>query len=178
MEDRGTGVRTIDRQAVYREDGTRKSENELRQELGPIGSRLALLDDAAYRRVTSLQTEVNYPPQLFLSYKWGEDAENAWVHRVADKLRRNGWEVICDASRDKEVDRTVEEFVSRLVNCKVFAAVIDPGYLEHAVHPRHPTWVFDEYQFRIDCGRRHARHRSVARRRRAPQVSDDFGPTR
>lgn len=149
MKDRDTGIRAIDRKAVYREDGTRKSEDELLRELGPIGTRLVLLGDAVHRRLSKLQTEVNYPPKLFLSYKWGDEEENALVHGIADKLRRNGWDVVCDASRDEEVDRTVEDFVSRLVNCKVFAAIIDSAYLEHAVNPRRPSWVFDEYQFAL-----------------------------
>lgn len=137
---------TTGRHNLYREDGSRRAEEDVWREFGPIGYRLSLLDDAVHRRVSNLETEINYPPRLFLAYKWGTETHNGWVRDLARKLTSRGWDVVVDAFRDETVDRSVEDFVSRIITCRVFAAVITPAYMESAVDTRRPTWVFDELQ--------------------------------
>ena len=141
----------LTRTDAYRADGTRRTEQELLAEFGPIGARLILLHDAADRLDVQSADEVRYPPRLFLAYKWGEDAFNRWVSRIAATLTANGWDVVFDAFRDESVDRLVEDFVARLLTCRVFVAVITPAYVEHAISPTKPTWVFDELQIALSA---------------------------
>jgi tetratricopeptide (TPR) repeat protein len=137
---------TTGRANLYRSDGSRRLDAEVIAEAGNIGLRLALLDEEMHRRANPAEADTLYPPRLFLSYKWGSAAENAWVRGLADRLTKRGWEVVFDQWRDETRDRTVEEFVSRLANCRVFVAVLSPAYVASAFAPSHPTWVFDELQ--------------------------------
>lgn len=115
-------------------------------ESGNIGLRVALLDDAMHRRGASVEPDSWYPPQLFLSYKWGTETENAWVAQLARRLTKHGWDVVFDQLRDETADREVEDFVSRLVSCRVFVAVLSPGFVASAIQARRASWVFDEMQ--------------------------------
>jgi tetratricopeptide (TPR) repeat protein len=144
-------VHVLSRSDAYRADGTRRTEQEVLAEFGPIGSRLVFLQDAAHRLEEELAYEVHYPPKLFLAYKWDDEVHNAWVRSVAEKLTANGWDVVFDAFRNESVDPLVEDFVSRLLTCRVFAAVITPAYIEHAgaLNSNRPTWVFDEFQIAL-----------------------------
>jgi len=142
----GDPFRTTGRANLYRIDGSRRPDAEILAEGGNIGLRLALLDDAMHRRASSAEMDLLYPPRLFLSYKWGSSKEDAWVSDLAHELTTRGWDVVFDRERDESVDRTVEEFVSRLVTCRVFVAVLSPAYVESAFQPSRPTWVFDEMQ--------------------------------
>jgi tetratricopeptide (TPR) repeat protein len=137
---------TTGRAALYRIDGSRRPNEEILAERGNIGLRLALLDEAMHGRATSAEADACYPPHLFLSYKWGSAEENAWVKDLADCLTARGWDVVYDQRRDESEDRTVEEFVSRLVTCRVFVAVLSPAYIASAFEASRPTWVFDEMQ--------------------------------
>jgi tetratricopeptide (TPR) repeat protein len=134
------------RSILYRPDGTRRPDAEIVREQGNIGLRIALLDDAMHQRSVSGETCVIYPLRLFLSYKWGTEAENQWVATLAGKLSERGWDVIFDRYRDETVDRSVESFVSRIATCRVFLAVATPEYVAHGIYPSQPSWVFDEYQ--------------------------------
>src|SRR5262249_17979445 len=117
---------------------------------GKIGLRLALLDDAIHRRAEAGEISVHYPLRMFLSYKWGSPVENEWLATLAQKLAQRGWDVVFDRYRNETVDRSVEEFVSRIATCRVFLAVATPQYIAHAINPsQEPTWVFDEYQAAI-----------------------------
>lgn len=134
------------RASLYRIDGSRRPDAEVLAESGNIGLRLSLLDDAMHRRASSPEADSLYPPRLFLSYKWGSPEEDAWVGDLAHELSKRGWDVVFDRERDESVDRTVEEFVSRLVSCRVFVAVLSPAYVASAFQASRPTWVFDEMQ--------------------------------
>jgi|GEM_PF-2593054 len=129
-----------------RPDGSRRSNDELRAEGGDIALRLALLDEAMQARVQSNGPDLPYPPRLFLAYKWGSPAQDAWVAALARQLADRGWDLVFDGQRDEAVDRTVEAFVGRLVGCQVFVAVLSQDYLATTLDPRHPTWVHDEMQ--------------------------------
>ena len=139
-------ARTTGREILYRGDGLRRPDSEVLKESGNIGLRLALLDDAMHRRAASTTLDSQYPPALFLSYKWGSDAENAWVADLAQRLSKHGWEVVFDQFRDETADRSVEEFVSRLMNCRVFVAVLSPAFHESAIVAKRASWCFDEMQ--------------------------------
>jgi tetratricopeptide (TPR) repeat protein len=138
--------RTSGRANLYRVDGSRRPDAEVLAESGDIGLRLALLDEAMHLRATSVEVDALYPPRLFLSYKWGNEKEDAWVMQLAADLTQRGWDVVFDRKRDETVDPNVEDFVSRLTNCRVFVAVLSPAYIASAFAASHPTWVYDEMQ--------------------------------
>jgi tetratricopeptide (TPR) repeat protein len=66
--------------------------------------------------------------------------------QLAQDLTKRGWDVVFDRKRDETVDPNVEDFVSRLTNCRVFVAVLSPAYVASAFEASHPTWVYDEMQ--------------------------------
>jgi tetratricopeptide (TPR) repeat protein len=145
-------------QYVYvKPDGARRTDAEVIGEYGKIGLRLAQYEQALQRRETAGENLLNYPLRLFLSYKWGSEAENAWVSRLAAALAGRGWDVVFDRYRDESVDRSVEEFVARIGGCSVFLAVATPAYVAHAINTQDPSWVFDEYQ--VAMGAEHAMYR-------------------
>ena len=104
---------TTGRENLYRADGSRRPDAEVLKEGGHLGLRLALLDDAMHGRAASADYDVQYPSRLFLSYKWGSEAENAWVRQLAHRLTQHRWDVVFDQWRDEAADRSVEEFVLR-----------------------------------------------------------------
>jgi hypothetical protein len=135
------------RNYLYRSNGTRRLDSEVVAEYGKIGLRLALLDEAIHARAERGEISVHYPLRVFLSYKWGNRVENEWVATLASKLVERGWDVVFDRYRDEAIDRSIEEFVSRIATCRVFLAIATPQYVAHAINPsQKPTWVFDEYQ--------------------------------
>ena len=137
---------TTSRANLYRIDGSRRPNAEILAESGNIGLRLALLDEAMHLRARSIEADALYPPRLFLSYKWGNEKEDAWVMRLAEDLTKRGWDLVFDRRRDETVDPNVEDFVARLATCRVFVAVLSPAYVASAFEASHPTWVFDEMQ--------------------------------
>lgn len=138
--------RTTGRENLYRADGSRRPDAEVLKEIGNIGLRLALLDDAMNHRAVSADPDSQYPPRLFLSYKWASETENAWVAQLAQHLKKHGWDVVFDQLRDETADRSVEEFVSRLVSCRVFVAVLSPAFIASAIVAKRASWAFDEMQ--------------------------------
>jgi len=139
-------LQTTGRASLHRSDGSRRSDDELRAQGGDIALRLALLDEAMHARAQGDGPDLPYPPRLFLAYKWGSAAQDAWVAALAQQLGERGWDLVFDGQRDDTVDRTVEAFVGRLAACQVFVAVLSQDYLAATVDPRHPTWVYDELQ--------------------------------
>jgi hypothetical protein len=81
---------------------------------------------------------------LFLSYKWDGPAENEWVATLAGKLAERGWDVVFDRYRDETADRTVEEFISRIVTCHVFLAVATRGKQQRSWCPWWVTLISGE----------------------------------
>ena len=98
------------------------------------------------RHLASGDPDLQYPPRLFLSYKWGSEAENAWVAQLAERLTKHGWDVVFDKWRNETADRSVEEFVSRLATCRVFVGVLSPAFIDFAIEGKHASWAFDEMQ--------------------------------
>ena len=138
--------RTPGRANLYETDGSRRPDADILAEGGNVGLRLALLDEAMHLRTIAGEADSLYPPRLFLSYKWGNEKEDVWVARLAEDLTKRGWDLVFDQRRDQTVDPRVEDFISRLANCRVFVAVLSPAYIASAFEASHPTWVFDEMQ--------------------------------
>lgn len=67
--------RTTGRENLYRADGSRRPDAEVLKEVGNIGLRLALLDDAMNHRAASADPDLHYPPRLFLLYEWASETE-------------------------------------------------------------------------------------------------------
>jgi len=132
----------LGRHLLYREDGSRRPDEEVLAQCGSLGLRLAKLADALARR-QQRPFALNYPPRIFVSYKWGTDAQNRWVGKLAEGIRARGFAVVYDGYRDETEDHDVEDFVSRIADCSVFVAVITNAYAASA-DGRQATWVYDE----------------------------------
>src|SRR3954467_5514952 len=131
---------------LFSDDGTRRSDDEILAEHGNVALRKAKLDDAM-RRLGAMPN-VAYPPRIFLSYKWESESHRNDAAALADALMAAGWDVVIDRDFDVARHRTVEEFVARLVTCRIFLALATPAYVVNAIYPpeHDPSWVFDECQ--------------------------------
>lgn len=59
------------------------------KQYGPLSARLAALHIAIEKRVAQPRTK-NYPPAVFLAYKWENEAHQARVRDIAEYLRGRG----------------------------------------------------------------------------------------
>src|SRR5262245_21083566 len=86
---------------------------------GALTARLVMLNIAVENRLAQPRRR-NYPPLVFIAYKWEDDAHNAWVASVADYLRGRGWQVMLDREHlDPGASNFLEvpEYIARVVSC-------------------------------------------------------------
>lgn len=134
-------------QVFVRPDGSRRTREEAIRLVGLRAVWVAELNEAVQVQLEAAPP-LSVPPRIFISYRWGSEADNDWVANLAESLRERGYGVQFDR-HDKPPDLPVPEFVARIAGCHWFLAVIDPGYIER-VGTYTPTttydgWVFDEY---------------------------------
>jgi len=85
----------------------------------------------AIQRLKHIPAKLSVPPRVFISYRWGTDEENAWVHDLADQLRERGYEVLYDRFLNQFTEDTVVgEIVSLIASCHIFLMIVDPGYIQ------------------------------------------------
>src|SRR3954470_8010269 len=97
---------------LYDEHGRRRSDADVRAEVGHIWLRIARMQEAVAQLP---RTEPpSCPPVAFVSYKWGTMSEDAWAHDLARFIESIGWTVMLDAHRDPVEALSVEEFVVRM----------------------------------------------------------------
>lgn len=140
------GIHSVNRSILYSESGEELPDHLVAARHGFLGLRFARLDQAISE--LSQRESLPYPPQIFVSYKWADEAQNRWVATLAAQLFGCGYEVIFDEGGvPSNVDETkppkVEEFVARLQHCSLFVAVVTTEYLASTLGNR-PSWVHDE----------------------------------
>jgi tetratricopeptide (TPR) repeat protein len=131
---------------LWRPDGTRRPAADIARRHGLRSLWIAELNHNLRRRL-SQPPPFSEPPSVFLSYRWGGDPHRRWVAGLAAKLTERGYRVTLDQLvAPDEMD--VPAFVSGIVDCQYFLAIIDPGYVERLGSPNTSTvvdgWVFDE----------------------------------
>lgn len=146
MSEDETAIVALD-QVLRRADGTSRPREEAVRLYGHRAVWVAELQEALRARLADARP-LSVPPRIFLSYRWGIPEQDQWVENLVAELRRRGYFVIFDRTDKREA--TVPEFVSRLADCHVFLAVLDPGYIERVgsgVEQQRTLdgWVFDEY---------------------------------
>lgn len=104
----------------------------------------ALLDAQAKPRPLSV------PRRIFISYRWGDPEEDAWVDALCRELEVRGNHIEFDRRAQWEArPPSVPELVARIAGCHFFLAVLDPGYIERvatlASAPAAEGWVTDEF---------------------------------
>lgn len=93
---------------------------------------------------------LSVPRRIFLSYRWGTPAEDAWVGRLHDELTLRGNIVVFDRDQMRRPEPpSIPRLVADIASCHVFLAVLDPGYLERIARgsdaPQQEGWVTDEF---------------------------------
>src|SRR5262249_33052953 len=142
-------VVTIGEMADYLRSGGPAALDAIIQNYGTLGARLAMLRIALEDRLAQPRIK-NYPPAVFVAYKWEDDAHNAWVHSLATHLERRGYDVLLDQDhleRDASNYKDVPAYIARLVNCDVCLVVVTERYLDLVEERQNQTsGVCDEYE--------------------------------
>jgi Flp pilus assembly protein TadD len=145
-EELRTSVITLDADRILRRpDGSPRSPAEAARFVGWRAVWVAQLNEALRERLAG-PPPLSFPPGIFVSYRWGNPAENEWTAGLARQLKARGYPVIFD--RDKPSDLDVPEMVSKIADCRYFLAILDSGYAERLGDSEGKTkdgWVFDEY---------------------------------
>ena len=143
---RANVVRT--NQFLRRPDGSRRTPAEAARFVGWRSVWVAQLNEALRSRLAA-PPPLSHPPSIFISYRWGTDAENEWTARLARELKSRGYPVMFDRDEPKDLD--VPQIVSKVADCRYFVALLDPGYAERIggtgpdPDKTRDGWVFDEY---------------------------------
>jgi TIR domain len=143
------GVLTVDEMVRYVRSGGPDGLAAILKHYGTLNARLVTLRIALEDRLAQPRVK-NHPPAVFVAYKWEKDAHNAWVHALAEELKRRGYDVLLDQDHlehDASNYDAVPSYIARLVDCDFCLVVVTERYLD-LVEARHDqtSWVFDEYQ--------------------------------
>lgn len=94
------------------------------------------------------------PPRLFISYRWGNEEQDAWVVRLVSALESRGYDVVFDRTvqSGRSESLPVPNLVALIAGCTHFVPILTEGYRRrveiqpHAALVVEDGWVFDEYQ--------------------------------
>ena len=142
-------VLTFDELAQYARSGDPRALDRLLENVGTLTARLVMLRIALEDRLAQPRLK-NYPPAVFVAYKWEDEAHNAWVGDLARHLEGRGYEVLLDRDHLEQDASNYDEvpgYIARLVDCDYCLVVVTERYLD-LVEVRHEktSWVYDEYE--------------------------------
>jgi tetratricopeptide (TPR) repeat protein len=143
VSDEGLATNAIcsDSQVLRRPDGSPRSPAEAAKFVGWRTVWVAQLNEALAARLSG-PPPLSFPPGIFISYRWGSDADNAWAMDLARDLKARGYPVTFDRDEPKDLD--VPRMVSKVADARYFVALLDSGYAER-IDGGKDGWVFDEY---------------------------------
>ena len=160
---------------LYRPDGSSRPPKEAAKLVGWRAVWVAQLNEALRDRLEG-PPPLSYPPAVFVSYRWGTQAENDWTAELAARIAARGYPVIFDREKPAELD--VPVMVSQIADCRYFLAVLDPGYVERigtgaTNEASKDGWVFDEYNTAAFLSN-HGQIRILGLLRRGDQLPSGF----
>jgi tetratricopeptide (TPR) repeat protein len=101
---------------------------------------------ASAHRKRSLKPKIRgYPPRVFFSYRWENEAQKVWVRRLARYLRERGFRVNLDLEHQDKLGEEgvgIAEYVASIIDSNIFLAVITQKYLEGELR----EWILEEGQ--------------------------------
>jgi tetratricopeptide (TPR) repeat protein len=119
---------------------------------------------AALVNATADETVPPKPPRLFISYRWGNEEQDAWVVRLVSALESRGYDVVFDRTVQSQRSEPlpVPNLVALIAGCTHFVPILTEGYRRRVENQPHAAlviedgWVFDEYQvaLRLSAARR------------------------
>ncbi|MEM6662485.1 MAG: TIR domain-containing protein [Pseudomonadota bacterium] len=132
---------------LFRPDGSARPERDIVRKIGFRGLWVTQLGHEIQQRVCGVPA-MTFPPKIFLSYRWQDEARNAWVADLAAELQARGYAVMFDRDLPQTDDPNVPQIVSRVAECRYFLAIVDPGYLARIGSGlrMEDGWVYDEHQ--------------------------------
>ncbi|MDB5388120.1 MAG: repeat-containing protein, partial [Planctomycetaceae bacterium] len=107
---------------------TRKLQAEV-QTQRRIADRRTQFEQAVYRVLSHVEERKMQRPTCFISYAWGDRAQERWVERsVATDLKKAGINVVLDRWENSQIGKSVPRFVERLAECDRVIVVGTPRY--------------------------------------------------
>ncbi len=86
-------------------------------------------EQAVFQVVTYVESQQIARPDCFLSYAWGDKAQERWVeHSLAKDLQKAGITVVLDRWENSKVGASVPRFVERIEKCDLVITVGTPLY--------------------------------------------------
>jgi hypothetical protein len=141
-------VLTIDEIARYLRFGGPAGLEAVLEHYGALSARLAMLRIVLEDRLLQPRTK-NYPPAVFVAYKWEDGAHNPWVRAAGGALRGPRLRGAAGPGRPRarRLQLRGGARVHRPTSGNVFLAVVTERYLELVEERENQTsWVFDEYE--------------------------------
>src|SRR5262245_53619992 len=116
---------------------------------GALTARLAMLRIAVEDKLAQPYLK-NYPPAIFLAYKWEGEEHQAWVRSLAAHFKAKGYNILLDQDhleRDASNFEEVPQYIAGMIGCDLFLIIVTEKYLD-LVEERHQqtSWVTDEYE--------------------------------
>jgi hypothetical protein len=119
---------------------------------GSLPVRLAMMGLASVRKAVSpLWWE--YPPGVFIGYKWGGKPMHDIVIALAEQVRGLGYRAFLDVENlDEDADAyfQIPEFITSLQNCQFYVLLLTELSADMITARKgKTTWIFDEYQHAV-----------------------------
>jgi len=77
-------------------------------------------------------------PTCFVSYAWGNTADERWVSRLADDLRNAAVDVVLDQLHNPAIGANIARFISRIAKSDYILVVGTPVYLQKYENEQSP----------------------------------------
>ncbi|HWW75625.1 MAG TPA: toll/interleukin-1 receptor domain-containing protein [Pyrinomonadaceae bacterium] len=106
-----------------------QTERRKVEEQQRIAARRSLFEQAVFQVMSYVEGEKIARPECFVSYAWGEHAQERWVERnLATDLQKAGIGVVLDRWENARVGASVSRFVERIEKCDRVIVVGTPLY--------------------------------------------------
>jgi hypothetical protein len=96
-----------------------------------FAERRTRFEQAVFQVMSYVESEKMPPLECFISYAWGDKAQERWVERnLAIDLQKAGLNVVLDQWENSRVGASVPRFVERIEKCDRVVVVGTPRYRE------------------------------------------------
>jgi hypothetical protein len=134
------GIITVEELRVLLKDANIDTVRKYINIYGVLTVQIALLQNAMMEKL-ALPNIKGYPPQVFISYRWENEAHKLWVLKLARFLERSGFHVHFDQN-DLDAKAGLQEvpaFVSSIAAAQYALVINSPGYIDRVTARKNQT---------------------------------------